>query len=155
MEFRRATETDIKGLVENRMEFIYSIKNIHQPKSFEYLTHEYIKENMKSESLVAWIAIDEKKVVSACILCVTQQLPLPISINGKIGYLYNVYTVSKYRRQGLAIKLLEKLKEYSVLNGISSVNLTATNDGIELYKKAGFVQIESEMRLSVEKCPIS
>ena len=43
MEFRRATETDIKGLVENRMEFIYSIKNIHQPKSFEYLTHEYIK----------------------------------------------------------------------------------------------------------------
>jgi ribosomal protein S18 acetylase RimI-like enzyme len=155
MEIRRATENDIEGLVENRMEFIYSIKNIRPPKSFEDLTREYIKENIKNESLVAWVAVDDKLIVSSCILCITQQLPLPISINGKIGYVYNVYTIPKYRRQGLALKLLEQLKEYSVLNGISSLNLTATNDGFELYKKSGFNQMEHDMRLSLQKCPIS
>ncbi len=155
MEIRRATEDDIEGLVDNRMDFIYSIKNIRPPKSFENLTYEYLKEHLKNETLAAWIAIDEIKIVSACILCVTQQLPLPISINGKIGYVYNVFTLPTYRRQGIALQLLEQLKEYSIDNGISLLNLTATEDGLSLYQKAGYKLLEKEMRLSLQRCPAS
>lgn len=155
MEIRRATENDIEGLVENRMDFISSIKNIRPPKTFEDLTYNRIKDQLKNGSLVAWIAVEEKKIVSAVILCITQQIPSPISITGKIGYVYNVFTVPEYRRQGLALKLLEQMKEFSLDNGISFLNLTATEDGFPLYQKAGYKLLEHEMRMSLQMCPAS
>ncbi len=153
MEIRRATVNDIGGLVENRMSFIYSIKNIRPPKSFEDLTSKYIKENMENGSLAAWIAVEEGQIVSSCILCITQQLPLPISSNGKIGYVYNVFTIPEYRRKGLALQALGQMKEYAINNGITLLNLTATEDGLNLYKNAGYELVEREMRLSLQECP--
>ncbi len=153
MQIKRATVSDIDGLVENRMNFIYSIKNIRPPKSFEDLTLKYIKENMENGSLAAWIAIEGKEIVSSCILCITEQLPLPISSNGKIGYVYNVFTIPEYRRKGLALQVLGQMKEYAINNGITLLNLTATDDGLNLYKKAGFELVEREMRLSLQVCP--
>lgn len=154
MQIKRATVSDIDGLVVNRMNFIYSIKNIRPPKSFEDLTLKYIKENMENGSLAAWIAVEDGEIVSACILCITQQLPLPISSNGKIGYVYNVFTIPEYRRKGLALQVLGQMKEYAINNGITLLNLTATDDGLNLYKKAGFELVDREMRLSLQECPV-
>jgi ribosomal protein S18 acetylase RimI-like enzyme len=57
---------------------------------------------------------------------------------GKAGTLLNVYTFPEYRRKGIAKRLLEEIIKEAKLIGIDSIDLKATEDGYNLYKKLGF-----------------
>ena len=64
----------------------------------------------------------------------------PLFTTGKTGTILNVYTKKEYRRQGLAAKLLEMAIEEAKKRNLSYLDLTATADGISVYKKMGFVE---------------
>lgn len=61
----------------------------------------------------------------------------------------NVYTNSRYRRQGIAIHMLEMLIGEAKEKGVTEISLDATEEGRLLYEKAGFVESEECMVLSI------
>lgn len=54
------------------------------------------------------------------------------------GTLLNVLTYHKYRRKGIATKVINKVIEEAKAVGVSHINLYATSDGKYLYEKMGF-----------------
>ncbi|HEX2938809.1 MAG TPA: GNAT family N-acetyltransferase [Ruminiclostridium sp.] len=147
MEIRRAGINDIDLLTENRVEFVSLIRNIQDPETFKNQTRQYLREHINDGSIICWICVDAGKIVSSCLLCVYTTIPIPSSINGKSGVLFNVYTLKKYRRQGLAKTLLNKLIEDARKVGVGKISLDFTDEGYYLYKSSGFVKNERTMEL--------
>lgn len=149
MEVRKAELRDIEALVDNRLEFVCSIREIENRDEFRKHTKEYIRKHLGGESLVAFIALDNRKIVSSCILCIYETLPIPSCISGKAGLLLNVYTLKDYRYQGLAYSLLRKLIKEAKSMGVGKIQLDYTDDGYPLYKKIGFEKLDREMVLNL------
>lgn len=58
--------------------------------------------------------------------------------NGK-GYILNMYTLPEYRKKGICTRLLDDLKNIAIQMKLHHIHLHATEDGLSLYKKVGFV----------------
>jgi GNAT superfamily N-acetyltransferase len=72
-------------------------------------------------------------------------------IRGRYGYILNVYTVPKFRKNGISTELLKRLIEDAKKLNIDILNLHATKEGINMYLKAGFKPpIDPELELNLE-----
>ncbi|MDF2544820.1 MAG: hypothetical protein K0S47_4538 [Herbinix sp.] len=147
MEIRKATLSDLDSIVANRMEFIHSIHEDEFiiPENFAQDTYEYLKQHLVDDTISAWIAIEHDVIVSIVIVCFYDLLPLISNLNGKTGYVLNVYTLPNHRRKGLATKVLTKIINESQERGVGKLYLNATEEGMPVYKKLGFRLINNEM----------
>ncbi len=149
MDIRKVNLSDIDMLVQNRLEFVHSIRKIDDKEAFKRLTKEYFQKYLEDNSILSFVALDNGKIVSSCILCIYQTLPTPSCLSGKTGLLLNVYTLKDYRRKGLAYKLLSLLIEEAKGLGLGKIQLDYTDDGYQLYKKLGFKELDREMVLKL------
>lgn len=149
MEIRKAILNDINMLAENRLEFICTIRDIENKEDFFISTQSYLQNHLADDSFISYIAVDDGKIVSSCILCIYDTLPIPSCLNGKAGLLLNVYTLKEYRHQGLAYTLLSKLINEAKQRGVGKIHLDYTDDGYPLYKKLGFKELDREMVLKL------
>lgn len=149
MEIRKVKLDDIDMLVDNRVEFVCSIRNLLNVDEFRTNTKEYCQKHLEDDSLIAFISIDNGKIVASCILCIYETLPIPSCLNGKIGLLLNVYTLEAYRHKGLAYSLLTQLIEEAKRLEVGKIQLDYTEDGYHLYKKIGFEKLDREMVLKL------
>ena len=70
--------------------------------------------------------------------------------SGRLGYILNLYTIPEARRKGICTRLLNELIKEAKSLGLTYLHLHASEDGINIYRKAGFVkpdQIELKLRL--------
>ena len=149
MEIRKANSEDIDLILENRMEFISNVVKEGMPDGFKDNTYKYLCEHIDDNSLAAWLAIDNEKIVSIAVICFYDVLPTVSNISGKTGYILNVYTMENYRRKGLAKRLLtELINEAKALN-VGKICLKATDDGRKVYEKMGFEILTREMELKI------
>lgn len=156
MEIRRATKADIDKMVENRMEFVQQIRTVKDATVLRGKIKEYLEANLGNEEnhhdnskFISYLALDQGKIVSSCMLSIYEILPTASCVNGKTGLLLNVYTVDGYRRQGLAHQLLTKLIQDAKAQGVSKILLDYTDDGHPLYQKLGFKELDRQMELKL------
>ena len=68
----------------------------------------------------------------------------------KIGTLLNVYTYPEYRKNGIATDVIKMIIEEAKKQNVSIINLLATENGENVYKKLGFLETEDKsMRLKL------
>jgi ribosomal protein S18 acetylase RimI-like enzyme len=147
MEIRKADMNDIEALVENRIEFVSSLRN-HEVEiidDFKRYTKEYMMEHISDNSMVCLIAEDEGKIVATVMVCYYQVLPLMSNLIGNTGYILNVYTLPDYRKRGLASQLLNIIIEESRKRNVGKLYLNATDMGKPVYEKLGFELLDREM----------
>ncbi len=149
MNIRKVKLSDIEMLLDNRLEFVCSIRNIANKEEFRIQTREYLKKHIEDDSLLSFIAVDDGKIVASCILCIYETLPVPSCLNGRTGLLLNVYTLKEYRHKGLAYDLLTQLIDEAKSLKVGKIQLDYTDDGYHLYKKLGFVELDREMVLKL------
>lgn len=63
----------------------------------------------------------------------------------------NMYTNPGYRRKGIAWHTLELLTKEARGRGITYISLEATDMGLPLYERFGFVKMMDEMMLPEDK----
>ncbi len=146
MEIRKATLEDIDLLVENRIEFVCSIRTIENIEEYTLYTRTYFQNHLEDDALIVYIAIEAGKIISSSLLSIYETIPISC-ISGKTGLLLNVYTLEPYRHQGLAYELLTLLIAEAKRLGVIKIRLDYTDDGYHLYKKAGFKELDREMVL--------
>lgn len=146
---RQAKKTDIDQLTQIRLDFANLIRKIDEEEVFLQRTRTYFEKNLEQNSLISFLAVQDEKIIATVILCVYETLPTPNNQIGKTGLLLNVYTEDKYRRQGIALELMNRLIEEARNQGIGKIILDYTKDGYPLYKKLGFVELDKEMKLSL------
>ena len=150
MEYRRATAKDIEAFVQNRIEFVTSIREVADIESFEKNTKEYLKKNINSDELIIMIAVNNNDIIASCMACVFKTVPLPSCLSGKTAEILNVYTKAEHRKKGYAKKLLQLAIEEAKKIGVEKIILEYTDEGLNLYKTLGFLISEKQMQLKLK-----
>jgi GNAT superfamily N-acetyltransferase len=112
---------------------------------------DYFTKAIPSNDFIAWVAECNGKIIATSGMVVWQKPAIYGGVeSGKLGYLLNFYTLPEARGKGTATRLLNELIKDAKSLGLKYLHLHASRDGINIYRKAGFVepdQPELELRL--------
>jgi N-acetylglutamate synthase-like GNAT family acetyltransferase len=110
----------------------------------------YFNKCVSTNNFIGIICESDTKIISVAYLHISERLPSPNFINGKIGTLMNVFTFPEYRNHGIATELIKMIIEEARKEDVKMIELSATEYGEEMYKKMGFKESEyKSMRLMI------
>ena len=143
MEIRHATLSDIETLIRLRLEFLIDGGYRGEAEDRSELTERlraYFTETLPTGQFLAVLAEEEGEVASVAYLSVSRRYSRRVEAIRPCGMIYNVYTPPKFRRRGLATKVLEELLRCAKCLELESVDLLASDAGKPLYEKLGFAE---------------
>lgn len=97
-----------------------------------------------------WVAIRDWKVIGTVGLTLTEKPPYSANPTGKIGLLSSMYVTPEFRRRGIAKCLLGYVLRWAKRSGIGSIHITASEQGVKLYKACGFTHNERFMQYHLQ-----
>lgn len=148
IEITEATANDAEELAETRATFLTELGK-STDEHFFCVTADYFRKNIGGSSLVANIAKCDGKIIATVILCVYECIPTTSSVTGKSGRIFSVYTAPGFRGRGIGASLLQKTIDEARSMGIAEITLKAEVKARPLYKRLGFLAVDSEMTLSL------
>lgn len=90
--------------------------------------------------LSVFVAREGEAIVTCAFLLMLEKPMSPAFRNGKTGMVLNVYTRPAFRRRGCARAVMAALMEEARERELSAVELKATEEGVPLYRFAGFTE---------------
>ena len=148
IEYRMATSSDAEVLAKIRVDFLCEANNVHDEEEKEKLftnNKQFMIDALSTKSFVAWLAISSTEIVATSGVSFYKLPPNKNCPSGKIGYISNMFTYPKYRKQGIASKLFRLIVEESKKRGHTKILLTATDQGRPIYEKYGFESVKNDM----------
>lgn len=144
IHYRRANVDDTESLIDFRVRFLNQLYNHPENDENGILRkslREYFHEAIPSDDFIAWLAEFDGKIVGTSGM-VIWQMPARYGglESGKLGYILNLYTIPEARRRGICTRLLNELIREAKALGIRYLHLHASEDGMSIYRKAGFVE---------------
>lgn len=154
MNIYKATLDDIDDLIRLRIDFLTMDQgrlSDQNEKEIRAQLKVYLAKHIPLEDFIAVIAKHPTgKIASAAFLIIQERPANPSFITGLTGTLLNVVTYPEFRRKGIASQVIGEIINEARQKGVSSIDLYATDDGRELYKKLGFVEPSyTSMRLKL------
>lgn len=154
MNICKATLDDIDDLIRLRIDFLTMDQgrlSDQNEKDIRAQLKVYLAKHIPLEDFIAVIAKHPTgKIASAAFLIIQERPANPSFITGLTGTLLNVVTYPEFRRKGIASQVIGEIINEARQKGVSSIDLYATDDGRELYKKLGFVEpLYTSMRLKL------
>ncbi len=150
IEYRKANIDDVAELVSLRIEFLKEIRNIqtdcNDSEIWKSLA-EYFRTNLKNNSFIAWLALDNGRIVATSGLCFYTLVPSSKNLTGKVAYIMNMYTHPNYRNRGIATYLFQKMIDEAKNLDYQKIALHASEQGKPIYCKFGFENTDDEMVL--------
>jgi GNAT superfamily N-acetyltransferase len=154
INYRRANINDVEILVDYRVRFLNELYNHPEDEETEILRkvlHQYFSETIPHNNFIAWLAEYNGKIIGTSGM-VVWRMPARYGglESGRLGYILNLYTVPEARRKGICTRLLNELIKEAKALGLKYLHLHASEEGINIYRKAGFVepdQIELILRI--------
>lgn len=143
MIFDKATKKDIGVLTNLRIAYLNEDLGVISDENLELMKStlpSYYTKHLNKD-LMVYVAKDGEKIVSCAFLLIVEKPMSPSFITGKTGTVLNVYTKPDYRKKGYAKKLMTMMLEDTKAEGVSIVELKATEDGYSLYKSVGFEDV--------------
>lgn len=147
MRAERADDRTIAALTELRLAYIREMDGggltAEAEKGLRDVLPAYFTAHLNRD-LFVYLAEKDGAVVS-CAFLVIKELPPNLSFpTGKVGTVYNVYTLPAYRRKGYARRVMRELMNGAERMGADLLELKATRDGIRLYETLGFRETDPE-----------
>lgn len=149
---RTATTDDVETLVRFRFLYMTDVEgelSETQTNALKAQLPTYFKEHI-GHDFTAYFA-EDGGIPVAVIFMVRLQKPASVHfLSGSTCYLMNVYTCDGYRRMGIASRILDRLIEDAKKEGITCIDLSATEMGKPMYMKKGFIpRGNTEMRMEL------
>ena len=141
-EFGQASLSDVPELVRLRIGYLSDDFGTLDPQQEADLWRElpaYFELHLDYD-LLAFVAREQETgaIVSCAWLLLVIKPPSPRFPHGQTGTLFNVYTLPKHRRRGLARQVMLHLLDAARALNLDVVELHATEDGYPLYQSLGF-----------------
>jgi ribosomal protein S18 acetylase RimI-like enzyme len=150
INYIKSTEKDMDMLIESRMEMLKVVNNLPDNYKFNDDFIEASKIFFESSNQTTILAINEdKKIIGCASMCYIEIMPTFSHPTGKRAHLMNVYTNARFRRQGIAKKMLEILINEAKERGVTEISLDTTETGRAFYKSCGFKESEECMVLDL------
>ena len=146
IEYVVASKDDMELLMQSRLEMLRVVNGLPCDYEFSKELIDNSREYFNSDNQTTVLAISEC-VIGCATICYIEVMPTFSHPTGKRAHLMNVYTNSEYRRQGIALNMLNILIKEAKEKGVTEISLDATELGKPLYKKCNFVESEECMIL--------
>lgn len=143
-----ASKNDMELLMQSRLEMLRVVNELPYDYEFSKELIDNSREYFDSDKQTTVLAID-KCVIGCATICYIDMMPTFSHPSGKRAHLMNVYTNSEYRRQGIALHMLNILIEEANGKGVTEISLDATKMGKPLYEKCNFIGSEECMVLNL------
>ena len=148
MDYRKANSNDIQYLVHYRKQQLIDEglppnANMNIDKELS----DYFISSISDGSLISWLAVDGNEIVATSGICFYQLPPTFSNPTGRVAYVTNMYTLPKYRRQGIASYLLKLIVDEAIRLEYKVIRLHASMDGKSIYSKIGFQDTDGFMAL--------
>ena len=143
MIFDKATKKDIGVLTDLRIAYLNEDLGVISDENLELMKStlpSYYTKHLNKD-LMVYVAREGEDIVSCAFLLIVEKPMSPSFITGKTGTVLNVYTKPDYRKKGYAKKLITTMLEDAKAEGMSIIELKATEDGYSLYKSVGFEDV--------------
>jgi GNAT superfamily N-acetyltransferase len=150
--FRRATVDDAEVLTDFRVRFLRETFGAGDEGDTELLKEglrEYFSQAIPAGGFVAWLAEYDGEIIATSGMVVWRKPGGYTSLSGKAGYILNMYTVPEARGLGVGSRLFDELINEAKSRGVKHLHLHATEDGIGIYRRAGFAEpglVELELK---------
>ena len=144
-----ASENDIELLMKSRLEMLKAVNELPYDYEFSKVFIENSKKYFCGNNQTTVLAIDGH-VIGCATICYIEMLPTFSHPTGKRAHLMNVYTNSEYRRQGIALHMLDILIGEAKEKGVTEISLDAVEQAKSLYKKCNFVESRECMILTLK-----
>ncbi len=143
-----ANINDINDLVILRIEYLLSDYKVIEEDKLTIIKNNlpnYFMEHLNKD-LFAYVCKNNNEIIGCVFLYVSYKPSNPSFINGRTGTVMNAYIKEEYRKQGIGKKLIESIINKGKELNLDYIDLQATEDGYNLYKKIGFVDTSSKYR---------
>jgi len=146
---RLATIDDAKALVDLRTEFLAEVTASGGEAEVVAALTAYFTRALKSGEFVAYVAEIDNRIVATSGMVFHRHPPSPTNLHGCEAYVMNMYTLPAWRERGIAAALLGRLIELARQTHCCRVSLHALPAARSIYVEAGFVPVDTEMRLDL------
>ncbi len=138
IEYRRLTEKEITTFIGMR---IQQLREEGAKEEIDLIPalREYYMRHMADGTFVSWLAWDGENIIGTSGMSFVEKPPYFGCPSGKMGLLSSMYTNPKYRRMGIARKLLSRVINDAREYGCGTIQITASDMGVKLYADFGFV----------------
>jgi GNAT superfamily N-acetyltransferase len=157
---RLATPKDVDAIAEHRARMFDEMGEV-PPGAFDILrakSRERLHDFLTSGKYVGWLATPAQRpdiIAGGAGVQLREVLPHPLSrasggnkiAEGRHAIILNVFTHPKWRRQGVAVLLLQRIIDWARAERLDRLVLHASEAGRSLYERLGFVGT-NEMRLA-------
>jgi predicted acetyltransferase len=152
--YRKLINVDLDLFIKLRLDFFNDSRKIMDETEKDKIKaslKNYFIRHIEDNEFIGIVCECNGKVISTAYLVIDEWPANRNFPNGKIGTLLNVYTYPEYRRNGVATKVIKKIIEEAKKQDVSIINLSATKDGENVYRKIGFTEPEDKsMRLKLQ-----
>jgi GNAT superfamily N-acetyltransferase len=148
---RRAGADDLATLVAHRRAMFYDMGERDEAalNAMSAKFRPWVEARMNAGEYMAWLVVaPDGSIAAGAGLWLMDWPPHTIGAGSQRGNILNVFTAQKFRRRGLARRLMETALEWCRENGVDTVVLHASPDGRPLYESMGF-QASNEMRIKI------
>jgi GNAT superfamily N-acetyltransferase len=142
IEYILATEADVPTLVNCRIDFLLDYWGPQADETIIELKQnleKYFHRALRNKTYICWVAKIDGEIAGAGGLLIRDQAGNFKNPGGKMGYVFNMYTVPAHRRKGIATNILNRLTATGNELGIKVFELHATKEGEPVYVKNGFL----------------
>lgn len=146
--YKRAAIDDIDLLTKTRTEVLRAANKLSADTDMSEVEKQsrlYYEKALSDGSHIAYLVFDKSRFVGAGGVSFYQVMPTYHNPSGNKAYIMNMYTDPAYRRRGIAYRTLDLLVSAAREKGVSAISLEATDMGLPLYEKYGFVKMNCEM----------
>ena len=153
IEYRKATIDDAEELALIRGIFLAESNNESSTvriKEMEQKNLEYFKNGLKNEEFIAWIAVDDNRIIATSGISFSNVPPSLTVPDGRVAYIMNMYTRPEYRNQGIGSHLFKTVANEAISRNYKKLTLFATKAGRPLYEKYGFEEAKGNMVFYIE-----
>jgi GNAT superfamily N-acetyltransferase len=138
MGLRRATPSDAAELVRLRRVMYDAMGVDHSSPEWAASAEAVLRESLAAGRMAAFVVEEGGRPVACGVGMVEQRLPGPRNPSGLHGYVQSMATEPEARRRGHARAVFGALMEWFAEQGVTSVDLHATELGAPLYRSFGF-----------------
>lgn len=139
VEYRKLTKEDLFIFIEMRINQLRE-EGAKENIDLKPALKDYYSRHMEDGTFVAWLAVDGEKIIGTSGMSFVEKPPYFGCPSGKMGLLSSMFTSKEYRRQGIAKELLSRVVNEAREYGCGTVQITASDMGVLLYKDFGFVK---------------
>jgi len=141
VKLRRATRRDLDVLVRQRRGMWFDMGERNRIKLDEHdrTFRRWVQLRLKSRTVVGWVVeTDVGDVVAGAIVWLRPAVSEPGVRHLVQPYLLSMYTEPKWRRLGLASRIVTEAMKWAKSNGYGEIRLHASSMGRGIYIRQGF-----------------